>query len=373
MGHMFFNGPIQNGDFTFASRPGKAVGIRIAGALNYILGARPVPHLWNTVTLAGDLRYRQHLAAGQGLISRYDFEASIIAAKYGTGLARRADVVTDADSGVADLAISMISSGLSTGVLKISSETVQVCAKCGHMTGTGHHPCKACGHDSSRATTGHHLIAERGPGELVFDNAQVYARKRRPPLHLRSIAGNTPSRLILSRTRDHGINLGPLGLRGLVLDPRVGIHVAVLAVAHQRQADVAVMTITQNAAANVAAYGRHFTHHGGLRLLYGLHGHVPYHQLAGLRTTYKAYRVGTEARTAFETWFLPLCSLKEKNGLRSDQLPALFRHFHRAYLARTEEPDQDVRQAVRQSIREGDTDWIMSKTALATAMFSLPE
>lgn len=85
MSCMFFNGPVQNGDFTFASRPGKAVGIRIAEALNHILGSRPVPHLWNTVTLAGDLRYRQRLAAGQGSVSRDDFEASLIAAKYGSG------------------------------------------------------------------------------------------------------------------------------------------------------------------------------------------------------------------------------------------------------------------------------------------------
>ena len=52
-----------------------------------------------------------------------------------------------------------------------------------------------------------------------------------PPSHLPAIADNTPSRLILSRTRDHGIDLSPLGLPGLVLDPRAGVHSAVLSTA----------------------------------------------------------------------------------------------------------------------------------------------
>ncbi|MGH3809638.1 MAG: hypothetical protein ACRDRU_24045 [Pseudonocardiaceae bacterium] len=30
MDFLFFNGPVQNGDFTFADKPGKAVGIRIS-------------------------------------------------------------------------------------------------------------------------------------------------------------------------------------------------------------------------------------------------------------------------------------------------------------------------------------------------------
>lgn len=60
---VFFNGPVQNGPFTFQDKPGKAVGIRIAAALNAILETPPVPHLWNTVTLAGDLRHREHAAA----------------------------------------------------------------------------------------------------------------------------------------------------------------------------------------------------------------------------------------------------------------------------------------------------------------------
>lgn len=75
---LFFNGPVQNGDFTFASKPGKAVGIRIAEALNHLLGAQPVPHLWNTVQLDGDLRYRRHAAMGSELASREGFEAAAI-------------------------------------------------------------------------------------------------------------------------------------------------------------------------------------------------------------------------------------------------------------------------------------------------------
>jgi hypothetical protein len=367
VGYLFFNGPVQNGDFTFVMRPGKAVGIQIAEALNHILGAPPVPHMWNTVTLSGDLRYRQRFAADQELVSRKDFEASIIAAKYGTGPQPQAGTATDADDALADLAMTMIASRISAGTLKISRETVRICARCGHMTGTGHHPCKACGHTISRTDTARHLITNRHPGQPALDVTHTYACKRRPPRHLRNIAGNTPPRLILSRTRDHGIDLGPLGLPGLVLDPRVGVHIAILAAALQRRATIAVMATTQNAAANIAAYGQHFTDHDGLRLLYALHGYVPYHQMASLRDTYAAYGISITARAAFETWFLPLFSLREKNGVRADQLPALLKYFNRACLARPAQPDEDIMQGLRQSVRKGDTDWVMRKPVLAAA------
>ena len=81
MDPLFFNGPVQNGDFAFAGKPGKAVGIRIAEALNDLLGAEPVPHLWNTVRLDGDLRYRRHAATQAAPACRADFETAAIAAK----------------------------------------------------------------------------------------------------------------------------------------------------------------------------------------------------------------------------------------------------------------------------------------------------
>ena len=31
MAHLFFNGPVQNGDFTFEAKPGEAVCIRMLG------------------------------------------------------------------------------------------------------------------------------------------------------------------------------------------------------------------------------------------------------------------------------------------------------------------------------------------------------
>jgi hypothetical protein len=55
---LYINGPVQNGPFTLVERPGKAAGIRAAEALNTLLSTGPAPHLWNTVTLAGDLRHR---------------------------------------------------------------------------------------------------------------------------------------------------------------------------------------------------------------------------------------------------------------------------------------------------------------------------
>ncbi len=212
MPHLFFNGPVQNGDFTFAAKPGKAVGIRIAGALNRILGAPVAPHLWNTVTLAGDLRYLQHIEAARAPIAREDFEAAIIAAKYGDGSQPPAGTATDTDKSVADLAMTMITERLSLGVLRLTDETIFECARCGHMIGTRHHHCRACGHDISHTRIARHLTSDRKPGENVLDFTRIHARKRRPPFHLQNIAANTPTRLILSRTRSHGIDLSPVGL-----------------------------------------------------------------------------------------------------------------------------------------------------------------
>jgi hypothetical protein len=368
MGHLFFNGPVQNGDFTFAAKPGKAVGIRIAGALNHILGAPAVPHLWNTVRLAGDLRYLQHVEAAHPSISREDFETSLIAAKYDAGLPPSAGVATDADKAVADLAMTMITERLSLGTLKISAETIRECTYCGHMIGAQRHSCRACGQDTSQTRIARHLIAEREPGASVLELTRIYARKRQPPRHLQNIAANTPVRLILSRTRDYGIDLSPVGLSGLVLDPRVGIHIAVLAAASQLGTDIAVMTITQNAAANIAAYGQAFSDHEGLRVLYALHGNVPYQRIPDLHRAGQAYGLDSGAMDLFSEWFLPLFSLREKSGVQADQLSTLLKYFRRTFLAKSREPSQDILENIRQSIREGDTDWIMRRTALAVTL-----
>lgn len=182
----------------------------------------------------------------------------------------------------------MIECRLAAGILKISFETMRVCARCAHMTSSGGHPCRACGHTVSRAHATRHLVVECDRAAALLDVAHLYALHRRAPLHLRSIAGNTPARLILSRTRDHGIALDPLGLPD-------------------------------------------FIDHGGLRLLYALHGHVPYERVADLHDRDEAYPLAAETRPAFETWFLPLFALREKNG-------------------------------------KGDTNWIGRKTALAAAL-----
>ncbi|MFI9046148.1 hypothetical protein [Streptomyces sp. NPDC053427] len=80
---LFLNGPVQNGPFTFADRPGKAAGIRLAADLNQLSGAQPAPHLWNTVTLDGDIRHRT--AAATGMLSRGQWERRELAAKYAPG------------------------------------------------------------------------------------------------------------------------------------------------------------------------------------------------------------------------------------------------------------------------------------------------
>jgi hypothetical protein len=217
-----------------------------------------------------------------------------------------------------------------------------------------------------------HLIIDRG-GQPALDFEHVYAPRRRPPLHLRNIAGNTPDRLILSRTRSLGIDLSPIGLPGLVLDPRVGLHITVLAVASRLGASVTVMTATQSAVANIAAYGRSFLDHEGARLQYGLHGRVPYEHLGGLGETYHVLRLDAQALTGFERWFLPLVSLKDRNGIHATQLPALLKYYRRALPARglghsASQNDADQLEALRAAIRHGETDWLMRKPALTAAL-----
>ena len=365
MRHLFLNGPVQNGPFTFQSKPGKAVGIRLAAALNAIIGAPTAPHLWNTVTLAGDLRYRQ---LNDTTLTREAFEADLITAKYPPDPPPAAGVVTDTSSEVAELAMEMIEANLRTGALTISRETVPTCRACGHMTGSGSRPCNACGSTDAQDRTGLYLVAHLAKDRPVLDRSDIHASHRQQPKHLQNTTANAPARLILSRPRDHGIDLSPLGLPGLVLDPRLGLHVTILATARGLDADVAVMTITQNAANHIAAHGQHFRTYDGTRLQYALHGHLPYDHTTDLRAVYETYRASAETTRAFETWFLPLFSLKEKGATHPQQLPALFKHFMRANLARPTEPDPVTIQAVQQEIENGGTDWITSRPKLATVL-----
>ncbi|MFC5147619.1 hypothetical protein [Streptomyces aureoversilis] len=362
---LFLNGPVQNGPFTFQTNPGKAVGIRLAAALNAILASPPVPHLWNTATLAGDLRHRE---TDGDWISRSAFEAHLIAAKYTPELSPAAGTMTDTDTEVADLALTMIENNLRAGTVVISRETVPTCRACGHMTGPGGHACNACGSTDTRDHAAVHLVAELAEGRPVLDRADIHSCRRAWPRHLQNTAGNVSSRLIISRTREHGVDLAPFGLPGLVLDPRVGVHATVLAAAHRLRADQAVMTITRNAANHIAAYGQHFREHHGTRLQYALHGHLPYTHTADLRTLYSAYRASGVVQQKFETWFLPLFSLKEKSGTRPAQLPQLFKHFMRAHMARPSEPEPAAIDTVRQAVAEGRTDWITSRRLLAAVM-----
>ncbi|MGF1430667.1 hypothetical protein [Kitasatospora sp. LaBMicrA B282] len=365
MRHLFLNGPVQNGPFTFDTHPGKAVGIRLAAALNAILGLPPAPHVWNTVTLAGDLRHRQ--AAGP-MIPRQRFEADLIAAKYTSGQSPVAGILTDTDAEVANLAQEMIENNLRAGTLTISRETVPTCRACGHMTGTGNHPCNACGSTDTEGRTGHHLVAELAKDRPALDRSDIHASHRKRPKHLQHTAGNVAERLILSRTRDHGIDLSPLGLNGLVLDPRAGIHATVLAAARRHEADTAVMTVTENAANHIAAHGQHFRQHDGARLRYALHGHLPYDHTESLQPLHEAYRTTQAIKDGFEQWFLPLFALRTKTATRPDQLPSLFKQYMRAHLARPVAADGAVLEAVQRSVSVGDTEWITNKQALANVM-----
>jgi hypothetical protein len=361
---LYLNGPVQNGAFTLAERPGKAAGIRAAAALNVLLGARPVPHLWNTVTLSGDVRHR---AAGEPL-GRREWEERAVAAKYAPGEQPAGGVLTDTAPEVAALALEMVGRLLEEGTLALAPVGVRLCSRCGHMTGVvDHQACRACGSEQTRPAKRRLLVFDRPAGQPVLEREDFLAAGARTPSHLLNIAQNTPARLVLSRTRDHGVALAPLGLDGLVLDPRAGLHVAVLAAAAGHGAQRPAMTVTENAAANVAAYGRPFRRHGAARLRYALHGRIPY-DTGLLERLYEVHRVDPVLQALFVTWFLPLASLRERAGIDAARLPALLKFFRRAHLARPETPAGEVLDELRQRVEAGDMRWVMDARAMAHAI-----
>ncbi|MFC9431653.1 hypothetical protein [Streptomyces sp. NPDC056987] len=363
---LYVNGPVQNGPFTIAERPGKAAGIRAAEALNTLLDVGPVPHLWNTVTLAGDLRHRD--APDRDTVGRQEREERAIAAKYAPGAAPAGGVLTDTSPVVAVLALEMTERLLLEGVLAVTPTAVHLCICCGHMTGAVAHACRACGHQGSRPRTRRLLVWDRSPDTPVLARDDFHAHRARPPGHLLTIAQNVPERLILSRTRDHGISLAPLGLDGLVLDPRVGVHIAVLAAAARSNAGQPVMTVTENAAANVAAYGALFRRHNGTRLRYALHGRIPYDDTTALQRLCEVHRVSPAQRHLFLTWFLPLCSLHIRAGITAAQLPALLKFWRRAHLTRPDTPGSDDLAELRRHVAAGDMRWVMDVRTLSHAI-----
>ncbi|MCZ7430100.1 hypothetical protein [Streptomyces sp. WMMC1477] len=366
MNVLYLNGPVQNGPFTIAERPGKAAGIRAADALNTLLEAGPAPHLWNTATLAGDRRHRD--APDRDTVGRQEREERAIAAKYVPGAAPAGGVLTDTAPAVAALALEMTERLLQDGVLTLTPVAVHLCTRCGHMTGTVAHACRACGHQGSRPHTRRLLVWDRSPGTPVLARDDFHAHQAKTPGHLLSIAQNVPERLILSRTRDHGISLAPLGLDGLVLDPRAGVHIAVLAAAARHGAERPVMTVTENAAANVAAYGAPFRQHHGTRLRYTLHGRIPYDDTAALQRLCEVHRVSPAQRGLFLAWFLPLCSLHIRAGITAAQLPALLKFWRRAHLARPDTPGSDVPAELRRRVAAGDMRWVMDVATLSRAI-----
>ncbi|MFG2767793.1 hypothetical protein [Streptomyces rubiginosohelvolus] len=362
---LYFNGPVQNGDFTFADHPGKAAGIRLAEALNALLDQRPVPHLWNTVTLAGDVRHRR--AADRDAVGRRQREEQLLRAKYAPGPAPAAGLLTDAAPPVAALALTMVRALLADGTLTVQEMPVRLCARCGHMAGTGTAGgCRSCDHPVLQAARRDLLIFDRTANAAPLERDDVHAAGARTPAHLLTLAQHAPRLLVLSRTRDHGVDLAPLGLEGMVLDPRAGLHVAVLAAADERRVERPVMTLTENAAAHIAAYGAPFRRHGATRLRYALHGKIPYEATADdrLYDVHHAHRV----RKLFTGWYLPLCAARERSGVHVAQIPALLKFLRRAYLARPATPPGDVLADLRHRAAAGDMRWVTDAQALACAL-----
>ncbi|WP_432003939.1 hypothetical protein [Streptomyces sioyaensis] len=364
---LFLNGPVQNGPFTLAGRPGKAAGIRLAEALNQLTGTQPAPHLWNTVTLDGDLRHRT--AAATTLLSRGQWERRELAAKYTPGPAPAAGILTDTAPQVAALALQVCQELLATGTLALAHVKVRLCLACDHMTGEADHACRACTAGAgTRPALRQMLVHDRPDGRPVLERADFHASRASLPAHLVNVAQNAPQRLLLSRTRACGISLGPLGLDdGMVLDPRLGLHLAVLAAAAQRGEDRPVMTLTENAAAHVAAYGAPVRRWGGMQLRYALHGRIPYDEPV-LRRLFEAHRVTPRLQDLFTGWYLPLCAWRERAGITPARLPALLKFLRRVDLARPAIPADEVLAELHHSAEAGDRRWVMDARVLAHAL-----
>ncbi|GAA1440031.1 hypothetical protein [Nocardiopsis tropica] len=296
---LFVNGPIQNGSFTFRDRPGKAVGLRLAETLNGILDHPRAPHLWNTVTLEGDLRHGRGLAPAE----RAQRERLALLDKYAPGLPSPPEVLTDTDPAVAALALDMIEAGLSQGSLRIERTAVRECTDCGHMIGPVSARCTACGGERLRTTRTRHLVHHLAEKDVSLAGL-LHNHHRRPARHLEAILGQAPRRLLLSRTRAHGIGLDALGLEGV--DPRTGLHVTVLAAVRSAGGTLAAMTATAHSIGHIAAHGIGFNSWREHRLRYAVHGLLPYEALSAIGKVYAFHRVTRRERLAFESRFLPL-------------------------------------------------------------------
>ncbi|MEV7470898.1 hypothetical protein AB0O20_30990 [Streptomyces kronopolitis] len=359
---LFLNGPVHNGPFTLAGRPGKAAGIRLAEALNQLMGKQPAPHLWNTVTLANDLRHRTVA------LSRGQWERQELAAKYAPGPAPAAGLLTDTAPQVVALALEICQDLLANGTLAVAHVKVRLCRACDHMTGEVDRACRACTIDAgTRPAIRQLLVHDRPDGRPVLARADFHATRASMPAHLVNLAQSAPQRLLLSRTRACGISLGPLGLdASLVLDPRLGLHLAVLAAAAQRGEDP-VMTLTENAAAHIVAYGAPVRRWGGMQLRYALHGRIPYDQHA-LRRLFEAHRVTEQLQRQFIQWYLPLCAWRERAGIAPARLPALIKFLRRVDLARPARPADEVLAELQRNVEAGDRRWVMDARVLAHAL-----
>lgn len=109
------------------------------------------------------------------------------------------------------------------------------------------------------------------------------------------------------------------------------------------------------------------------RLLYGLHGYIPYDTLSDPTDAYQRYRFTSAVRAVFENWFLLVYAWHAKNNIAADQLPNLLKHFHRARLAVPGQPEHQAVQRIRDAVKAADSDWLTGKPQLPTmcsALFS---
>ena len=277
---LFLNGPVQNGPFTLAERPGKAAGIRLAEALNQLTGApartAPVEHRHARRRPPPPHR-RQH----PGRRPRGQWERRELAAKYAPGPTPAAGILTDTAPQVAALALRVCQELLATGTLALAPVQVRLCLGCDHMTGEADHACRACATGAgTRPATRRLLVHDRPEGRPVLERADFHAY----PVQHTGTPGEhraqrpAPAAAVTHPHPRHQPRPARAGRHGA--RPAAGAAPGRAGRRRAARRGPARHDHHPERRRNVAAYGALLRRWSGMQLRYALHGRIPYDEPA---------------------------------------------------------------------------------------------
>lgn len=233
---IYVNAAIQNQEYSLDEKPYKATGILTARTLNQLNGTDTIVHTWNEVGLFSET---SRLSMEQRLALKYE------TAFMRDHLAHRQDdvhVLTDTDAGFSDWAQEVVKETLAAGTTYISEEEFTRCISC-NMTiaevAVSVQQCSKCRQSSGLVVSREEALFTDVPEDRrsLLPYHRLY-NKVNVNQELREL-NQIPHRLLLSRDRQVGVELGEIGLEGKRLDPRLGIGLLALYVAHSFNYDEA--------------------------------------------------------------------------------------------------------------------------------------